>query len=243
MINNIKPLRRNLEDLQMFFKRAQDALIHPPESSNSLTVEDKTVFHDLVEEVESLLDGIEDGARRTSELANGLRSFSPRDKNKLVFYDVSEGIRSSLTLLETRSNHAVNIVQTFDDQYTVECYPGKLKQVFMNLLANAIDAVLEKQQMEPQYSPTIWVTTEWQNNRLLARIKDNGIGMSEEVRKRMFDSFYTTKEANDGLGLGMHIVHDILESHRADLTVTSQEGKGTTVTLSLARELNKHQSG
>src|SRR4029078_529260 len=117
----------------------------------------------------------------------------------------------------------------------IECYPGKLNQVFMNLLTNAIYAVVKK---EEGAEKTLTITTFEKDNHIYAVFKDTGTGMSKEVKEKVFEPFFTTKDVGEGTGLGMSIVFKIVESHHAKMEIESEVGVGTTVTLILNKRLS-----
>jgi signal transduction histidine kinase len=153
--------------------------------------------------------------------------------------DIHEGIDSTLLILQNRlkenSEHAIiEVVKNYGHITLIDCYPGQLNQVFMNIINNAIDALDSYNHVqtitEIQTNPSkIIITTEILNpNYVLIRIADNGLGMSEVVKKRLFDPFFTTKPVGKGTGLGLSISHQIIvEKHRGKLSCISEPGQGT----------------
>jgi len=117
----------------------------------------------------------------------------------------------------------------------IECYPGKLNQVFMNILSNSVYALKHK---EGDGSKQLIISTFEKGDKIVARFEDTGIGMSKEIKEKIFEPFFTTKEVGEGTGLGMSIVFKIIESHHAKMEVESEAGKGTVISLILNKTLS-----
>lgn len=146
-------------------------------------------------------------------------------QEQLEKYIVERGQKESSLFLLAQDNHNLPEIQ---------CYPGSLNQVFMNLLANAIDALEESFAVSHLAIPQIKITTETINNEVVIKIIDNGIGMSEQVQKRLFDPLFTTKPTGKGTGLGLSIAQQIVEDkHKGRLTVVSVAGQGCEFTIVL----------
>jgi signal transduction histidine kinase len=122
-----------------------------------------------------------------------------------------------------------------DNVSKIECLPGKLNQVFMNLLTNAIYALNKS---ESGRDKILAVKTFEQNDQVYVLIEDTGMGMTPETKKRVFDPFFTTKEVGEGTGLGMAIVFKIIESHGAKIEIESEWGKGTAIKLIFNKKMN-----
>lgn len=139
----------------------------------------ETHFGSTVEEVRKLLTGIEDGARRTSEIVRGLRNFSRIDQNVFKKTNLNDCLESTLTLLHSSYKNRIEIVTKYGDIPEVDCFPGQINQVLMNILSNAIQSIPE--------TGKIFINTRVTGDMVKISIKDTGGGMSEEVRKK-----YTT---------------------------------------------------
>lgn len=189
----------------------------------------------LREDLPKIISSMEIGTERISEIVKSLRNFSRHDEAEIKFVDIHEGIDSTLMILQnrlkTRPDYpAIQVFKEYGDLPSVECYAGKMNQVFMNILCNAIDA-LEKAIDDTNSStllPTIWIRTEvMRDDRIAIRIADNGSGMPKEVQQRVFDPFFTTKPTGKGTGLGMSISHQIVsEKQGGSLRCISSPGKG-----------------
>jgi len=181
----------------------------------------------LVEEIVSLLEGIEDGAGRSSKIVKGLRSFSRLDEEDCQAYDIHEGIDSSLVLLQNRMKDRITVQKDYSDFENIECYPSKFNQVILNILTNSIQAIEGKGE--------IFIHTISSDLGIKIIIKDTGTGMSPEVKKHIFEPFFTTKEVGKGTGLGLSISYGIIEQHNGNIDVISEPGKGTEFIISLPR--------
>ena len=173
------------------------------------------------------MEGIEEGAGRSSQIVMGLRSFSRLDKENCQSYNIHEGINSSLLLLHNKIKNRIKIRKDYTKFEDVECYPGKLNQVIMNILTNSIQAIEDQGE--------ILIQTISSEIGIKIIIKDNGKGMTPEVKKHIFEPFFTTKEVGKGTGLGLSISYGIIEQHNGNIDVISEPGKGTEFIISLPR--------
>ena len=200
----------------------------------------------IAEDFPKLIASMEAGCDRIRKISTSLRVFSRTDTAAKTEFNMHEGIDSTLLILKYRlkaneNRPAIESVKNYGDIPTVKCYPGQLNQVFMNLLANAIDALEEsnagKTYEEIEQAPNrITISTELSQEETIAivRIADNGTGMPEEVRAKIFDQGFTTKEVGKGTGLGMAIARQIVnEQHGGQLHCISQPGVGTEFTLEI----------
>ncbi|MFZ1618317.1 MAG: HAMP domain-containing sensor histidine kinase, partial [Flavobacteriales bacterium] len=186
-----------------------------------------------VKEVEDILSSMESGAARTSEIVRGLRTFSRLDEYDLKTADVNEGIRSTLVVLAPQVRDTVSIDLDLQQLPPVECYPGKLNQVFMNLLNNAVFAV---KQRHGTAGGKVRVASYIFEDNVIFEVQDNGTGMDEATQQRLFEPFFTTKDVGEGTGLGLSIVLTIIEDHQGKITVQSKPGEGTTFTITIPLE-------
>ncbi|XGW00129.1 MAG: CHASE4 domain-containing protein [Leptolyngbya sp. BL-A-14] len=201
------------------------------------------------------------GAERIRDIIKSLRIFSRLDEAEIKSVDIHQGIDSTLLILQSRlkaNGHYSDIVvvKNYGQLPRVECYAGQLNQVFMNVLTNAIDAIEEARsqrivtteqsndtlasQIADYLSATITIHTHSsEDGWITIRISDSGMGMPEEVRKRLFEPFFTTKAVGQGTGLGMSISHQIIvEKHQGMLECHSSLGKGTEFIITIPAHLN-----
>lgn len=238
--SNIKPLELDINDLIEIID-AYDGLHTAPETEiqNKLTQIDKLKKQIDVSyvrnEIKSLVKGIQDGAERTAEIVKGLRTFSRLDESEVKVVDIHEGIDSTLVILKNSLPDNITIVKDFQAHAEIECFPGKLNQVFMNILSNGIQAIKEKP-VQGDESITI-KTRDMGDDKIQVSIKDSGMGMTDEVRQKIFDPFFTTKDVGEGTGLGLSIVYKIIQKHEGKIEVVSSRGNGAEFILSLYRRL------
>ncbi|MEH2261905.1 trifunctional serine/threonine-protein kinase/ATP-binding protein/sensor histidine kinase [Nostoc sp.] len=184
----------------------------------------------LVDDLQKLLSSMRVGADRIRQIVLSLRNFSRLDEAEIKPVDIHSGIDSTLLILQHRLNNSkhpeIKVVQRYGQLPLVNCYASALNQVFMNIITNAIDA-LEKSHTNPQ--PTIIIHTEFRDSKkLIIRIADNGVGMSESVKNNIFNPFFTTKSVGSGTGLGLSTSYSIVvEKHGGNLSCISAPGEGT----------------
>ena len=226
--SNIKPLQLDIQDLWEVIHMYERMDLSEDLESQIYRISAYKKKVDLAyikEEIVSLLQGIEDGAIRTAEIVKGLRTFSRLDETELKKVNLFEGLDSTLVLLRSSMPVNINIVRNYEIVPSVECFPGKLNQVFMNIMANAVYAMDKKHSGQPEYLTV--GTYLYDQDHVAVRIADTGIGMPESVKEKIFDPFFTTKEIGEGTGLGLSIVFSIIEKHKGKVIVNSTLGVGT----------------
>ncbi|HSZ26240.1 MAG TPA: 7TM diverse intracellular signaling domain-containing protein, partial [Cytophagaceae bacterium] len=236
VVSNVKPLRRDIEDIYELIGKY--TTINPAATTdienklNEINHYKKEIDYDyLKEEIANLLVGIEEGALRTAEIVKGLRVFSRLDENDIKRTNIIEGIESTLTLLNPEISNSITLVKKYTDLPQIECYPGKMNQVFMNILNNAIYAI--KANKARKDKGELIISTGFDEKFVTISIKDNGIGMTEEVKAKIFEPFFTTKDVGKGTGLGMSITFSIIEDHHGNIEIFSEFGKGTEFVITL----------
>jgi len=194
--------------------------------------------------------------RKRIDLVEGLRTFSRLDEAEYKRVNLVETLQSTLVLVQANYSRQVEIIQNFQTELELECRPAELNQAFMNIMLNACQAIIDKQQQtngptgrdhtlgQLTISTFLWDqdakteipqngNSERISNVLGIRFQDTGCGMSSEVKDKMFDPFFTTREVGKGTGLGLAIVFGIIENHQGHITVESTVGKGTIINLFL----------
>ncbi len=196
------------------------------------------------EDLPLIFDAMQKATNRIQSISNSLRTFSRGDTQCKVSADLHEGIDSTILILKYRlkandKRPAIEVVTDYGDLPQIKCFPGQLNQVFMNLLANAIDALEESSKeltfKEIELNPNrIIIKTSLEDNDIKIIIADNGKGMPEQIKHKIFDHLFTTKEVGKGTGLGLSIARQILlEKHGGNLEVNSQLGKGTEFVITI----------
>ena len=199
----------------------------------------------LVEDLPKMIDSMKLGTDRIRDIMQSLRNYSRTDGINKKSANLHEGIDTTLMILSHRlkansDRPAIKIIKKYGELPNIECYPGQLNQVFMNLIANAIDALEEsnvgKTYKQIESNPNaITISTsvdkssgELTNCTVKIRIADNGIGMPKHIKEKLFSPFFTTKAEGKGTGLGLPICHDIVtKKHRGSLECFSSPGMGT----------------
>ncbi|TMB18624.1 MAG: GAF domain-containing protein [Deltaproteobacteria bacterium] len=201
---SIAPLTRHLR---------QAAAIAPPQTQGALR------------EAEELAGIMARGAARTAAIVKDLRSFSRLGEAARKAADLHEGLEVTLRLLEPRWRERIAIHRDYGTLPPVECDPGQLNQVFMNLLANACDAIAG--------TGDIWITTRADGAGVSVAIRDDGAGIPPDVLGRIFDPFFTTKDVGGGTGLGLAVSHSVVAAHGGRIDVESTSGAGSTFRITL----------
>ena len=192
-------------------------------------------FDDLLDGLEELTANIHSGAERTAEIVKGLRTFSRLDEVEKKLADIHENLDSTLALLRNQYKGTITIRKDYGDIPPIMCYPGKLNQVFMNILVNAIDAIKRKE--GPSAAEEIRIKTslvDKEDKRFVTiEFIDTGPGIPEQIQNRIFEPFFTTKDVGEGTGLGLSISLGIIESHGGTIKVESTPGKGANFRICL----------
>ncbi|WP_348234301.1 ATP-binding protein [Trichocoleus sp. DQ-U1] len=230
------------KDLLNLLKLYQHHYSHPvPEIQDEMAAIDLDF---LIGDLPKMLTSMKVGAERIRQIVLSLRNFSRLDEAEMKAVDIHEGIESSLLILQnrlkTKPDHpGIQLIKEYGDLPQVECYAGQLNQVFMNLLTNAIDALEERMERGEEntksYIPKICIRTSVVNSdRVLISIADNGLGMTEAMKKQLFNPFFTTKPVGKGTGLGLSISYQIVvEKHGGQLHCLSEPGQGTEFAIAI----------
>jgi signal transduction histidine kinase len=201
-------------------------------------IEDKIEQIDLdflQEDFPKLLNSMNVGTERIREIVKSLRIFSRLDEAEVKAIDIHEGMDSTLMILQNRLKESpdriqISVMKDYASLPLVQCYAGQLNQVFMNILANSIDALEDLLATAPTHQPHIKIwTKQLDTNWIEIGIADNGPGMPEAIQQQIFDPFFTTKPVGKGTGMGMSISYQIItEKHQGQLECVSTAGQGTT---------------
>ncbi|MEG4942647.1 ATP-binding protein [Microcoleus sp. F4-D5] len=202
-------------------------------------------FDFLVEDLPKVMSSMQIGSDRIREIVKSMGNFSRTDNSNMTLCDLEDSIDSTVLILRNRLNSQIDrreiqIVKKYGKLPAVECYAGQLNQVFMNIISNAIDALDEAAENQPNATLKISISTELAgSDRVRVRISDTGSGMTAQIKERMFEQFFTTKEIGKGTGLGLSIVYKILvENHGGTIWCESEPSKGTEFIIELPIQQN-----
>ncbi len=241
---SIKNAKDYVQDLQGHLKLYQQYYPNPVEPIQEHTEDIDLDF--ICEDLPKLLTSMTGATNRIQSISTSLRTFSRADTEHKVNANLIEGLDSTLLILKYRlkadeNRPEIKVLKEYGKLPLIDCFPGRLNQVFMNLLANAIDVFDEAAQQstfaELQDRPqliTIKTVALDNDNRVEIRIRDNGKGMPEAVKARIFDNLFTTKAVGKGTGLGLAIARQIIvEAHGGSIDVCSKSGEGTEFCIQL----------
>lgn len=190
-------------------------------------------YEEIIDELDDLINDVNYGVTRTIEIVKGLRVFSRLDEEEAKNANINENVDATLTLLRNKTKDKIAITKHYDESMNdIECYPGQLNQVFMNILNNAVQAMPEDKK-----DAEITIYTEESKNEVVIRIKDNGVGIPDEIKNRIWEPFFTTKEVGVGTGLGMSITYGIIEKHGGKIELSSEIGQGTEFAITLPKKI------
>jgi len=232
----INSLRKDYEELISYVEKI-DNLIR---EENSLLEQAEQIkkdadYDEIKEIIPQTIDDIKIGAERAAEIIRGLRNFSRIDRDAMQVFNIHEGIDSALLLLRNKFKNHIKIEKNYGELPMIECYPGKLNQVFLNIIGNSIDAI-EKEGV-------IAIETKLVGDHVVISINDTGKGIAPEIIDKIFDPFFTTKSVGKGVGLGLSISFGIIKEHNGKIDVKSETNKGTIFTISLPCEMKTDNTG
>ena len=217
--SSIAPLQRNMVDLLKLLNSYESLLDEKNLSGVVAELKKEMDVEYLIKESTNLLKGIREGAFRSEHIVKDLRTFSRMDENEFKGVNVHEGIDSTLLLLHHKMNGRITVHKKYGDLPPLECLPGKLNQVFMNIISNSILAIKDK--------GDIFIETSVVEDKARIAIRDTGVGMSKETMDHIFEPFFSTRAVGKGTGLGLSISFSIVQEHHGTIEVTSEPGKGS----------------
>lgn len=228
----VQNLHASMQDFQAFIVNLLDV----QEGGDSLAGVFEAKLNPMIESI----NVISNGSKRIDAIVKGLRTFSRLDEAAYKEVDIVENLRSAIVLVQANYRDQVEIVEDFQFAPRLLCWSAELNQAFANILINSCKAIVAKQQSGGELPGRLTISTARVDDSLEIRFEDTGCGMPESVQDRMFEPFFTTREAGQGTGLGLAIVFGVIEKHKGSIDVQSQEGVGTTTVLRLplAQELH-----
>jgi adenylate cyclase len=242
--NNLGCLKDYTQDLIEHLHLYQETYPQSPANLDDHAADIDLEF--LLEDLPKMITSMQTGVHRIKDISVSLRTFSRSDTQAKVAFNLHEGIDSTLLILGHRikaneQRPAIEIIKEYEYKSSIACYPGQLNQVFMNILANAIDAMEEHNQgksfQDIKQAPNqirIRIAAIAPENVVAISIQDNGPGMPDSVKAKIFENLYTTKGVGKGTGLGLAIARQIVvERHGGSLEVNSAPGEGAEFVMRL----------
>ena len=209
-----------LNALNSLFKNSGNEL-----SQTFLNLKKENNIDFIINDMKSLLDESIEGTQRVKHIVQDLREFSHIDTKKLTYYNINDGVNSTLNIIRNELINSIEIRKNLGDIPQMLCYPQQINQAILNLLMNSIEAI--------ESAGTIKIDTLTEDRGICLKISDNGAGIPKAIIDKIFDPFFTTKEVGRGTGLGLHIVYSIVKTHGGEINVVSHVGKGTTFNIHL----------
>ena len=193
-------------------------------------LQEKYDINYLTEDITPLLSSTSNGVERVAEIVESLKTFARQDSPEKTLADINEGLKATINMAHNEIKYHCQLTTDLSPLPLVYIFPGKLNQVFMNLIINAAHAISDR--------GTITIKTYIEGKNIVISFQDDGCGIPKENIDQIFLPFYTTKPIGSGTGMGLSISHGIIEQHGGKITVTSTLGKGScfTVTIPMAKQ-------
>ncbi|HEY9660287.1 MAG TPA: response regulator [Allocoleopsis sp.] len=236
---NLNPAREYVKELLTLIQLYQTEYPQPTDAIQQMTEDLDLEF--LVSDLDKLMESMKRGVERIRSLVLALRIFSHLDESEIKPIQIHAGIDSALMLVKhrlkaTANRSEIQVIKDYKPLPAVTCYATQINQVFLNLLSNAIDALESgASQQDLAAEPTLWIQTEIVDpERVRILIRDNGVGISEEICSRLFDPFFTTKPVGQGTGLGLSTSYQIVvEKHKGLLAYDPSDTQRTTFVMEI----------
>jgi two-component system NtrC family sensor kinase len=232
--SNLGSLQKHMDRLLNFMEiqsKAMDSASNCAEEKRrdilqQLRADEKSLkIEYVIKDIGKLINESLDGATRVKRIVQELKSFCRADDNELKLGDINTGLESALNIVWNELKYKATVKKEFGQIPLAKCNPGRLSQVFMNILINAVQAI--------ETQGVIIIKSWHADGNIYVSISDTGCGIPEETLSRIYEPFFTTKEVGKGTGLGLSIAYDIVKAHNGDITVQSERGKGTTFTVKM----------
>ena len=239
---NLNFVEQYVQEVVSLLYLYQKYLPEPPDEIQ--TAIQKSDLNFLLDDLSKIIQSMQVGTDRVTEIVSYLNNFSRHREAGKKLANLHEGLESTLLILGHRfkrnAHHpAIQLVKEYGDLPLIECFPGEINQVFMNLICNAIDAIEESNKSKDidtiyQYPGVIKIKTEAIEKQVILRVADNGSGINNANQTKLFEAFYTTKPVGKGTGLGLSIAYQIVvNNHHGKLTYHSKPGEGMEFIIEL----------
>jgi len=219
-------LKHYVESLKGLIALYESRARFEPKDAEEIEGTKRSLNYDfMLEDLDTLIRNFEEGAGRINAIIGDLKTFSRIDREDFRAVDIHEPVTLALNLLHNEYRDRIRIHKEFGIVPPVECHPGKISQVFLNLLANACHAIVAQ--------GDVWIRTSCRDGKVVLEVEDNGVGIEKQNLGKIFEPFFTTKPAGQGTGLGLSITYGIVQQHRGTIEVESQKGEGTLFRVQL----------
>ncbi len=228
-------LTRALNDIQELTKKFDEAFVQTSgndaekKREEAIALKEELEEEDLFSTLDELMENIREGVNRTTSIVSDLRTFSRADEQGFKKVDLHDSINSTITFLNKKYISDIDIQKEFGAIPLVSCRPGRINQVFLNIMNNAIQAMGNK-------GGILKITTFQEGENVHIRFDDTGSGISKETLPKIFDPFFTSKDTGEGSGIGLAVSYKIIEEHRGRIDVQSLVGEGSTFEIVLPVE-------
>jgi len=185
----------------------------------ALHLAEESDLENILSDLSKIVEESVEGAERVAKIVLDLKNFARADEAERKYADINQGIVSTLNIVWNELKYKATVTKELGDIPEIECYPMQLNQVFMNLLVNSAQAILEKGEIR--------IKTYVRDDEVVVEVSDTGIGISQEHLNRLFEPFFTTKPVGKGTGLGLSIAYGIVKKHGGAIEVESEPGKGS----------------
>lgn len=239
---NLNFIEQYVQEIVSLLLLYQKYLLDPPDEIQTAIKKSDLSF--LLNDLSKIIHSMQVGTSRVTEIVSSLNKFSRHREAGKKLANLHEGLETTLLILGHRfkanvHRPAIQLIKEYGNLPLIECYPGEINQVFMNLISNAIDAIEETHKNKDfdtisQHPGVIKIKTEAIGEQLIFRIADNGSGINKADQTKIFDAFYTTKPVGKGTGLGLSIAYQIVvNNHHGKLTYHSKPGEGIEFVIEL----------
>ncbi len=228
VIGNLSMFEEYVERLRTIIRAFEKIISERIADSDSLIrqIRDTHDYEDLITDAQASIKSCGNGAERIKKIIMNLRTFSMLNERDLMLSNINTELHNAVLQMKEKAGDRVRLIEQYGDLPMIDCFPGLLNLVFVNIITNAIEAI-------PQYGDVFIHTDVHPDLYIQIRIRDTGVGITPDRIGKIFDPFFTTKEIGQGTGLGLSISYGIIKTHKGDIRVWSEPGKGTEFTILL----------
>ena len=234
IFNNVTVLMNHFHDFQHYVESVRELYgnVKDPRIAEIESLDRKLDLDFIFDDAQAVQTENQEGIERIKKILNSLKSFARKDQTgELSYYDMNKAVQDTLTIAKNEYKYSIQVNENYGTVERFLCYSAEINQVILNLFLNSVEAL--ERMKDPPEKRTIWVETSQDSHYTYFTIRDNGPGIEEEAVHRIFDPFYTTKNAGAGSGLGLTLTHDIVVTkHKGKIQlIPTEKGAGFVVSL------------